>query len=211
IAAGAGVNLSLGERGFTPLHIAGMAASNPQVIDVLIAAGANISSKTAGGSTPLDAAAAQNSEARVIDALIAAGADLESRDNEGNTPLHWAVHRNPNPQIARALIAAGADFESRNNEGEAPLHWAVTGSKPDAVRVLINAGADPNGCFRLDEHNQCAPVMFIAFVRGDPEVIEQLKAAGAKDLSLWSLPYAHLVRFFYLLNKSGWGWTDVDN
>ena len=38
----------------------------------------------------------------------------------------------------------GADIEAKNTEGWTPLHWAVSGKSLECVRMLLQAGANPN-------------------------------------------------------------------
>ena len=123
------------------LHLAAKAAENPEVVKVLIAAGADPQAQTKGGNTPLHYAAMYNENPAIIEALLAAGADPTKRGIGGNTPLHYAAIYNENPEVAKALIAAGADVDAGNNV--TPLHFAAAHSKnPEVVKVLIDAGAN---------------------------------------------------------------------
>jgi hypothetical protein len=71
----------------------------------------------------------------------------------GDTALHIAAAAH-SPEIARKLIGLGADVAARNRRGAAPLHYAADGIpgsprwNPDdqsvTIRVLLEAGADPN-------------------------------------------------------------------
>lgn len=42
------------------------------------------------------------------------------------------------------LLAAGVDVNSRDTDGTTPLMLAATGGHPDIVKLLLDAGADPN-------------------------------------------------------------------
>ena len=139
-----------------PLHLAARYNENPEVVKVLIAAGADVEARSKDGLwgalfntriTPLHWAAAYNGNPEVVKVLIDAGADVEAQDGGGNTPLHWAAgsylsHDNHwNPEVAKALIAAGADVDAGINV--TPLHFAARYSKnPEVVKVLIDAGAN---------------------------------------------------------------------
>ena len=100
----------------------------------------------------------------------------------GDSPLHWPAHNN-HVEIVKILIDAGADVEADevNWIGGKPLHWASEHA-PDAVRLLLRAGADVNSRnIRIDsEFNQFTPLIMNATQRDDcSEVTELLLAAGA--------------------------------
>ena len=61
------------------------------MVQVLLAAGAELEVRDKDGVTPLHRAAARHESSAVVQVLLAAGAELEVRDKDGNTPLHWAA------------------------------------------------------------------------------------------------------------------------
>ena len=60
------------------------------VVQVLLAADADIEARKDGGQTPLHFAAQLEESGAVIEALLAAGADAKAQDDDGETPLHRA-------------------------------------------------------------------------------------------------------------------------
>ena len=107
------------EYGSTPLHWAASFNENPDIINALIQAGADIHAKAILlGNTPLHDAAGGNENPDIINALIQAGADIHAKNEDGDTPLHWAAWWNKNPDIIAALIGLGADTQATNNDGE---------------------------------------------------------------------------------------------
>ena len=42
------------------------------------------------------------------------------------------------------LIAAGVDVNATQGDGATALHWAAHRNNLESVRLLLNAGADPN-------------------------------------------------------------------
>ena len=93
--AGADVNDQEGTLGFTPLMWAAGQNPNPEVIVVLLKAGARVNARSAGGMTPLMWAAARNRNPEVIAALLDAGADATAKDSQGRTAIDYA-QRNTN-------------------------------------------------------------------------------------------------------------------
>jgi hypothetical protein len=84
--------------------------------------------------------------------LIKAGAHVRARNRRGTEPLHLAAVGSPNsprwnPSAQSAtiacLIGAGADPNTKNVDGTTPLHRAVRTRCADAVRTLLDHGADP--------------------------------------------------------------------
>jgi len=90
IDAGADVNAQENTLGFTPLMWAAGLNPNPEVISVLLKAGAHINARVAGGRTPLMWAVARNRNPDVIAALLDAGADAKAKDSQGRTALDYA-------------------------------------------------------------------------------------------------------------------------
>mmetsp|Transcript_9420 Transcript_9420/g.42722 ORF Transcript_9420/g.42722 Transcript_9420/m.42722 type:complete len:260 (+) Transcript_9420:462-1241(+) len=74
-------------------------------------------------------------------------------NSSGLTALHYAVaggsRKGPNLKIARMLIEAGADINKLTNDGLpydgwTPMRFAASGGQPQAIKILIDAGADLN-------------------------------------------------------------------
>ena len=76
-----------------------LSKSNPEVITLLINAGARVNERVIGGGTPVMIAAAGNPNPEVITALAKGGADLNAVSNNGMTPLRFAIRHNSNPEV----------------------------------------------------------------------------------------------------------------
>lgn len=85
------------QYGTTPIMWAAMYNPNPQVIDALIKAGADINDPShKDGYTPLHWAIRCNRSSLVAEHLITLGADINREDKYGSTPLLWAIcNKNP--------------------------------------------------------------------------------------------------------------------
>jgi ankyrin repeat protein len=181
-----------GQGGWTPLHLA-VAENRPDVVRVLLEAGADLSARTENHRTPLNLAlecapelVPQLREAGApVDAASAAylddvdrlaerlddGAQL-SDPRTGMDLLSWAA-RGGAGRTTRLLLERGADV----NGGA--LHAAAAGARPDLVRSLLAAGADVN---RRDPETGRAPLheaVAAGSARDAQEVVRALLQAGA--------------------------------
>lgn len=122
---------------------------------MLIAHGADINAENNGGRTPLHDACQYSSEMALTRFLeIAVIKDINKGDRNGDTPLHVLTHRiGPDIRfdygfgfhnIIQKMIGLGACVNARNKGGETPLMGSCEKGDMDAVRVLLDAGADIN-------------------------------------------------------------------
>lgn len=107
------------ESGRTYLHY----VKSPEIIDLLLAAGADINAQNPAGYTPLLSAFNKRAMS-VATALIERGAKLNLVNNIGNTALHYAVYQQEK-DIALTLLEKGIDTEIRNMRGQTALEAAI--------------------------------------------------------------------------------------
>ena len=88
--------------------------------------------------TPLMLAAIQN-QLELAQALIERGADI---NRKGWTPLHYAATRG-HRDMMRLLLDHDAYIDSESDNGTTPLMMAAYYAPPLAVKLLLEAGADP--------------------------------------------------------------------
>jgi len=142
-------------QSFTPL----MVAANRGAIDLvnyLIAEGANVNAQSEGGFTALILAIVSYNE-------IAAIKQVE-HDNT-----------NPSMSIIKRLLEVGADVNISTDGGNTPLQEASLQGNLDVVKILLENGADVN--FK-NKWNETA-LMAGSFKMGNPEVAQVLIDAGA--------------------------------
>ena len=152
IAAGYGVEARSPYKEATPLHLAAAFNDDPEVIRVLVEAGADLEARSRPdeGRTPLHFAARRNRNPDVVRTLLQLGADAYATNPRGRTPLHLAALFNENPAILEEL-ARVTDINVRATVGgKTPLHDATRKTRypavPDPnlsiVGVLLRHGAD---------------------------------------------------------------------
>lgn len=136
-------------------------------------AGASLSASGTGpyGSTALHIAAGSG-HVDIVRQLLARGADPNAVSSEGLTPLLHATS-----EVAPLLIEAGADVNPDAGYGTGtPLGSAVISDDLDYIRLLLNAGADPDTVVPILSHQ--GPLHF-AVTNGSAEAIRLLLDAGA--------------------------------
>ena len=107
--------------GKTPLHYA-VTYGTVDLLDFLIAKGADLNAADNTGMTPLHTAA-MIGRTEEAERLLKAGANLEACDTFGDTPLHLAAIHNQKAMV-ELLLDAGADPKTVNNEKLTPLDLA---------------------------------------------------------------------------------------
>ncbi|MEX2467382.1 MAG: ankyrin repeat domain-containing protein, partial [Gemmatimonadota bacterium] len=137
---GADVNAAQGD-GLTALHWAAM-NNNAEMAGVLLYAGAESEATTRlGGYTPLHLGS-RLGHAEVIEALVEQGADVSARTTTGAMPLHLAAGSGDVPAVT-TLLQRGAEVDGREGVYEqTPLMWATAQNRIEAMRALLDAGAD---------------------------------------------------------------------
>ncbi len=144
---------------------------NSEVINLLVARGADVRAVTKRG-TPLEWAAARGHVDAVV-LLIAKGADVNQKASDGR-PLHSAAAAG-HKLVVETLIAKGADVNARDDSGNTALFFAAWEGHKDVAELLIARGADVNA--------KCGfgtPPLLIAAQQGHGEVADLLIAKGAK-------------------------------
>jgi ankyrin repeat protein len=147
------------------------------VVQVLLAAGANLEAVNAHGSTALHIAA-RAGEFGVVRLLLAAGAELETANTNGNTPLLSAAKAGQH-EMVELLLAAGAKLEAVNAHGSTALHRAAHAGMQKVVQLLLSAGAKHDAADAWGNtplHRAAAGGAGV----GQQEVVQLLLAAGAE-------------------------------
>jgi ankyrin repeat protein len=128
ISKGSDVNHKI-LSGETPLHLAVIGGTNPTLTQMGTEA-----------NLPLKPETVNHME--VARLLLSSGADANARDNEDRAPLYFAITENSLDYI-RILASSSAQL-SKVHKAESALYVAVRLAKKEAVKCLIELGADVN-------------------------------------------------------------------
>jgi uncharacterized protein len=148
-------------------------------------------------------AAKQGDLTRVKD-LLDKGADVNATDSKGATALWEAAlgaRSKESCEIARMLLNRGADPNAKDKNGRTALMWASGHGPVELVTLFLDKGAEANDGVSLpeavlNEHNLEVVKLLLdrgakddayrtalkrAKQRGATEIVELLKAPGAKE------------------------------
>ena len=155
--------------GHTPLHIA-VSKNCIDIITLLLDQRADVNGINSCHETPLHIAVDKGEEP-IIQKLLSWKADPSLKDAVGNTSLHLAVKKEEakpgfikagasvnisdwspfpscysscNIQLVQAIIDHGAHVNVMNNRRQTALWFACCSGQVEFVKILLNAGADPN-------------------------------------------------------------------
>ncbi len=186
----------------TLLHTAARAGSK-DMVELLIARGADVNAEDNEGGTPLWYAkdkgrteivelltkkgargkipvravldAVRDGNIEKVRSLIEKGAEMNTRDYRGRTPLFLTAARGYT-DIAELLVEGGADIDAKSDTLEATaLNVAIQNGHEETAKLLVTKGADINA---KGAENQTA--LHCAAKRGDVGIGKILLSEGAK-------------------------------
>jgi ankyrin repeat protein len=188
LAAGADVN-AVTQLGRSPLLVASSGHGMSDVVRMLLSKGAKADAGDLTGITPLIAALSVD-DRQTARLLLDAGADVHSvaRIGIAATPLLAAAYRG-NADAIRTLLARKVDVSIRSADDNGrvknglilsgrvtALHAAVSSGELEAVRLLLDAGADPDA---RDVRGMTPLVWGVSTDRPSVEIIKLLLARRA--------------------------------
>lgn len=167
-----------------PLLTNAIRNADVKITKALIAHGADVTRRDAGGSTAFGLAVGYG-QLSVIDALLKKGVNVNTPESE-ETPLHSAVDSDNNSaKVVRLLLKYGADVNAQENPNHETALMRAAGNQPsegqlEIVRALLKAHPalelrDVSGytALRVAENAENAGI------------VRLLRNAGAKEISLF--------------------------
>jgi ankyrin repeat protein len=110
-----------------------------EMVNLLVAKGAEVNVRSRAGFTPLSQAARVGNEP-VVSVLLRAGADPNAIEGmTGATPLHLAAMRG-HGSIVQALLRARAAVDVPDARGDTPLVYALRGGRTNTIAMVRAAG-----------------------------------------------------------------------
>ncbi|GFN83391.1 ankyrin homolog [Plakobranchus ocellatus] len=143
ISAGADINKT-NSTGSTALHAAVLSQNN-EAIHMLMKAGPHLEARDLRGRTPL-LTAAYKGNVNAINMLKSYGADMRAVDKYGNSALICFLqeHHDAEEEPLRLLAFDNIEINRQSKDGTTPLMVAARRGLENAVRILLELGADPN-------------------------------------------------------------------
>jgi ankyrin repeat protein len=136
IGADPALATSTDEYGFQPVHLLDM-YFDENILDLLLANGADINAKNAKGVTLLHIV----TDPTAVAAIVNKGGDVEARDVNGWTPLIMQASEPGNDDVIAALLAKRADPNARGNDGQTALAFARQVGDMPLMQLLMRDGA----------------------------------------------------------------------
>ncbi|MGV7195848.1 quinoprotein dehydrogenase-associated putative ABC transporter substrate-binding protein [Xanthomonas axonopodis] len=157
--------------GEPPVHQA-IRNQEPDLVGLLLDAGARLDARDASGWTPLMKAAWAN-DADSVSRLLRKRAPVDAVSGDGWSALDLAVSY-ADAEVVQALLAAGANARRANATGFTPVMFAVARDDPAILDALLARDAD------VGRANQAGvTALMLAAAAGREDVAKRLLAAGA--------------------------------
>jgi ankyrin repeat protein len=142
------------DHGATPLHAA-LIHERANIVNLLLAHGADVNRSANNGWTPLHIAASTNGNTDIVQLLLDHDAQLNATDARGWTALFVASFRGHIEVVRLLLSKESTDVNATDVHGQTPLMTASQRGHREIVNLLLQHGAnahaaDEDGATALD-------------------------------------------------------------
>jgi len=148
---------------------------DPEIVRMLLAAGADATIESDNGWNILHRLAQQDVPVEIAEILVAAGADVNAKNADGDTPLTVACERG-RTDLVKYFISKGADVTPAAGAFKATgLHMAAAKGYGDLAELLVASGAPLN-----TKDSAGRTPLYYADRYGNAAIAKTLEAKGAK-------------------------------
>ena len=172
LAAGMSPNVK-DERGWDALMMAAF-NGHPATVRALLERGVDGQGRNETGGTAL-MMAAMYGYTDIVHALLDRSAPVNAKDAKGWTAAMYAAW-NGHTATVQSLFNRGANVNATDRDGWNALMYAAWNGHMATVRALLNNRAEV-----IAKNAQGESALTLAASRGDPEITELLKQAGAQE------------------------------
>ena len=156
--------------------------NDKEAVRALLKQAVDVNASQGDGMTALHWAAMKG-DADMTQTLLYAGANVKASTRLGGyTPLFMAAERGSAP-VLQLLLKGGANVKGTAGNGMTALMTAAIGGDPEAIRVLVESGADVNS--KETDHGQTALSFAAAF-----EPMARITAGGGPTKTMPALAHA---------------------
>jgi ankyrin repeat protein len=127
------------QNGYTPLDLALFASRHKEIVDLLLAKGADVNAQASSGATPLFWAVVRDQKDDVL-TLLSHGANVNLADAYGDTILDCALRAQFSALIP-ILVDHGADVNAKAQDLKRPIDYATEMDDTKWVKYLKDHGA----------------------------------------------------------------------
>jgi hypothetical protein len=177
------VKKAINKSSMSPLMKAASAGDTKKCAD-LIHKGVNVNSKSALGDTAL-IFASRGCHSETVQFLLSKGASVNVHGKDKLTPLISVLDQKHSPNqlsTIRVLIDRSAQIDARDSRSQTALMYAVDYANIEALKYLIEKGADVSAERVIREGDRHVRRSVIGSAPAEPkEIRELLIASGAKE------------------------------
>lgn len=158
--------------GWTALHMAASLKDGDELVDFLLAKGADPNVKTNNSSTALFFAASKGNT-DTARKLIAHKGSARVKDTRGQMPLHRAAAVG-NVPIVKLLLDNKSPINATDIDGSSALHHAIAEGHGEAAIELLKAGADSD----KKDSNGALPIFLAPDLRVKEYILRKAEEDG---------------------------------